>query len=72
MTGSQALESLQNLLLQTAEGLADSGEIIVFICEALKRGEVACVATIIGNFILCCQQPDSFSCFQLETSSSLG
>ena len=31
--------------------------------ELWKRGNFARIATVIGNFTLCCQAPDSSSCF---------
>ena len=39
--GLAGLEGLLNLLLQKAEGLADFAEILLFMIETLKRGEVA-------------------------------
>ena len=56
------LAGLLNLLLQKAEGLADIGKILDFICRTLKARRL-CSFTIIGNFTLCCQAPDSSSCF---------
>ena len=37
MAGLAGLESLPNLLHQSAEGLADFGEILAFICETLEN-----------------------------------
>ena len=39
--GLAGFEGLLNLLLQKAEGLADFAEILLFMIETLKRGEVA-------------------------------
>ena len=58
-----SLAGLLNRLLQKGEGLADFGDILDFICRTIKQGEFARVATVIGNFTLGCQAPDSSSCY---------
>ena len=49
--GLACLEGLLNLLFIQVEGLADFGEILVFICETLKtrRGEFARAAMVIES-----------------------
>ena len=62
------LAGLLNLLLQKAEGLADFGEIIVFICEALKTRRIwlHCYGNGVSANLLPSQAPDSSSCFSTE------
>ena len=46
-------------------GLADFGEILVFICKTVKTRRICyrCYDTVVvGNFASCCQAPDSSSC----------
>ena len=58
--GLAGLEGPLNFLLQKAEGLADFGEIFVFICETLKTRRI------------CSCYQTRLLVFQLETSFSQG